>query len=345
MILTVMQARTLAEASMAAVGHTAEEAAIIADHLIDCELRGLSFGGLPRALSITERIQQTSIQRAGIQREPIRVVHETPVSASLHGGDQVGYLVGHRATDIAIEKARTSGIALVGASETWYTGMYSYYLERVTKAGFAGIVAGSAPPRVAPHGGTEGRFGTNPIAIGIPSAGTPVIWDIGTAAVMSGEVMLRQRTGAMLDEGWAFDAAGSPTRDPGAALAGAFAVWGGHKGSGLAMVVQMLGMMAGAAAMPPVVRDCGLFLVVVDPGLLGPADEYRQRVADYADRLRGTRPLDASRPVRLPFERSAAERAGRLDRDEIDVPDPVYEALRRAAPNWELSEAPPVGGR
>lgn len=171
MILTVAQARSLAIDAMMAVGHTADEADIIADHLVDCELRGLSFGGLPRALSIVERIRQTTMPR-----EPIRVVRETTVSATLHGGDQVGYLVGRRATDIAIEKARTTGIAVVGAFETWYTGMYSYYLERVTKAGFAGLVAGSAPPRVAPHGGTEGRFGTNPIAIGIPTTGVPVIW-------------------------------------------------------------------------------------------------------------------------------------------------------------------------
>ena len=326
MILTVAQARSLAETSMAAVGHTAEESAIIADHLIDCELRGLSFGGLPRALSIVERIMQTPKAR-----EPIRVIHETPVSATLHGGDQVGYLVGRRATDIAIEKARASGIAIVGAFETWYTGMYSYYLERVTKAGFAGLIAGSAPPRVAPHGGTQGRFGTNPIAIGIPTTGIPIIWDIGTSAVMSGEVMLRQRTGALLDMGSAFDAAGKPTRDPAAALGGAFAVWGGHKGSGLAMVVQMLGMMAGAAAMPPVVRDCGLFLMAIDPGLLGPADDYKQRIADYADALRATRPLDPANPVRVPFERSAADRARRLEDDRVEVPDAVVEGLRRVS--------------
>ena len=326
MILTVAQARSLAAASMAAVGHTAEESAIIADHLIDCELRGLSFGGLPRALSIVERIMQTPKAR-----EPIRVIHETPVSATLHGGDQVGYLVGRRATDIAIEKARASGIAIVGAFETWYTGMYSYYLERVTKAGFAGLIAGSAPPRVAPHGGTQGRFGTNPIAIGIPTTGIPIIWDIGTSAVMSGEVMLRQRTGALLDMGSAFDAAGKPTRDPAAALGGAFAVWGGHKGSGLAMVVQMLGMMAGAAAMPPVIRDCGLFLVAIDPGLLGPADDYKQRIADYADALRATRPLDPANPVRVPFERSAADRARRLEDDRVEVPDAVVEGLRRVS--------------
>lgn len=322
MILSIAQARTLATDAMVAIGHTAGEADIIADHLIDCELRGLSFGGLPRALSIVERIRQTSTPR-----QPVRVVHETPVSATLHGGDQVGYLVGRRAMDIAIDKARATGIAVVGAFETWYTGMYSYYLEHVTKAGFAGLIAGSAPPRVAPHGGTEGRFGTNPIAIGIPTSGVPVIWDIGTASVMSGEVMLRRRTGTPLDEGCAYDAQGAPTRDAAAAMMGAFTVWGGHKGSGLAMVVQMLGMMGGAAAMPAVVSDCGLFMLVVDPGLLGPADDYKQRVADYADQLRSTRPLDPAKPVRVPFERSAAERARRLRADAIETPDTVYQAL------------------
>ena len=164
MKLTIPDARTLAEDSMVAVGHTREEAAIIADHLIDCELRGLQFGGLPRALSIVARIRETSTPR-----RPITLWRETPFSASFDGGDQVGYLVGRRATDLAIEKAKSTGLAVVGARETWYTGMFSYYLEKVTRAGFAGMAAGSAPPRVAPPGGTEGRFGTNPIAFGFPS--------------------------------------------------------------------------------------------------------------------------------------------------------------------------------
>lgn len=228
---------------MTANGHSPDDAAIIADHLIDCELRGLSYGGLPRAQSVVERIRK----RAG-PGQPITVLSETPVSARLDGGDQAGYLVGRRATEIAIAKARASGIAVVGASNTWYTGMFSYYLEMITTAGFAGMIAGSSGQKVAPEGGTEGRFGTNPIAFGFPSGATPVIWDIGTANLMVGEAVLAKRLGQPLAPGRAFAPDGSPTDDPGAALKGAFTVWGGHKGSGLAMMVQLLGMMAGAAA-------------------------------------------------------------------------------------------------
>ena len=326
MILSIQDARSLVEACMVATRHTQAEAEIIADHLIDCELRGLSFGGLPRALSITDRIRDTTTPR-----RPITVLQESPVSASLDGGDNVGYLVGRRATEIAIEKARQTGLAVVGASKTWYTGMFSYYLERVTKAGFAGMIAGSGGQKVAPHGGTEGRFSTNPIAFGFPSATTPVIWDIGTAGVMLGEVMLAQRLGKLLPEGLAFGPDGKSTRDPAAALQGAFSVWGGHKGSGLAMVVQLLGMMAGQATSPKLLADCGFFIIVVNPALLTSAEDFQQRVSDYADSLRATRPLDPARPVRVPFDRSIAERTKRTAANEIDVADLVYDGLRRVA--------------
>ncbi|WP_029528114.1 Ldh family oxidoreductase [Polaromonas glacialis] len=322
MILTIVQARELVEASMVAVGHTQKEAEIIGDHLIDCELRGLSFGGLPRALSVIERIQATTTPRHAIQ-----VIKETPVSVALDGGDQVGYLIGRMATDMAIDKARKTGLAVVSANQTWYTGMFSYYLEEITKAGFAGMIAGSGGRRVAPHGGTEGRFSTNPIAFGFPSTSTPVIWDIGTSAVMLGEVVLAQRLGQLLPEGVAFDPQGNPTRDPSAALEGAFGVWGGHKGSGLAMVVQLLGMMGGASGAPRKTHDCGFFMLVINPELLSSAEDYKKRVKEFADSMRTTRPLDPARPVRVPFERSAADREKRRLEDRIEVADEVYEAL------------------
>ncbi len=323
MIVTIEQARLLAHTAMLAVGHTDEEAETISDHLIDCELRGLSFGGLARAISIVERMRESDRPR-----QPITVIKETAVSASLDGGDQVGYLVGAKATGMGIAKARSAGLAVIGAKETWYTGMYSYYLEKVAQAGFAGMIGGSAPPRVAPHGGTQGRFGTNPIGFGFPSKGVPVIWDIGTAAAMSGEVMLQRRLGLPLPEGTAFDKDGTPTRDPSEALIGAFSVWGGHKGSGLAMSMQLLGMMCGAASAPPIVRDCGFFLLVIDPELLAPGEDYPARVARYADDLRATRPLDASKPVRVPFERSAAIRDQRRAEGTIDVPDQIVMTLQ-----------------
>lgn len=322
MDLSVSEARDLVEKCMRAAGYDQDEADIVADHLIDSELRGVAFGGLARALSVLERTVDPAHPRS-----PITLVRETPVSATLNGGDQVGYLVGRRATEIAIAKAHAAGVATVGAFNTWYTGMFSYYLEMVTGAGLVGMIAGSAPQKVAPHGGTEGRFGTNPIAFGFPSASSPVIWDIGTSTIMAGEVALHRRLNEPLPEGTAFDSSGRPTRDPVAATTGAFTVWGGHKGSGLALVVQLLGMMAGAAADPPGLTDCGFFVLAVDPAALTPADDFRRRVTDYADSVRATRPVEGGASVRVPFDRSLAERSRRLTQDSIGVPEQIYRSL------------------
>src|SRR5580692_3536306 len=230
---------------MTVLGHDATGSTLIADHLIDCELRGLAYGGLARAISIAERFERT-----GDGRRPISVLHETPVSARLDGGDHIGYVVAHRATSLAIEKAEAAGIAVVGASDTWYTGMLSYYAEMAAALGLVSMIASNASPWVAAHGATEGRLGTNPICFGFPSADEPIIFDIGTSAIIHAEVTLASRLDQLLPAGVAFDSDGQPTRDPAAALAGAFAAWGGHRGSGLGIVVQLFGIMAGSPPIP-----------------------------------------------------------------------------------------------
>jgi len=309
---------------MAALGHDAADAALIADHVIDCELRGLSYGGLARALSIAERIERT-----GDCRRPIRILHETPVSARLDGGDHIGYVVAHRATTIAIEKAEATGIAVVGASDTWYTGMLSYYAEMAAARGLVSMIASNASPWVAPHGATEGRLGTNPICFGFPSAHEPIILDIGTSAIIHAEVTLARRLGKDLPENTAFDRDGLPTRDPAAALAGAFAAWGGHKGSGLGIVVQLLGIMAGSPPIPQELAGFGYLIVAMRPDLMGPAETFRENVSAFAKAVRSARPVAGGSPVRMPFDRSRRERQRRIAEDAIEIPEILVTQLTR----------------
>src|SRR5262245_58534375 len=148
--LTIAEARGLAERTMQAIGHTAQEAALITDHLIDCELRGLSYGGLPRALSIAERM--TKLPR---RREPIRVEDKTAVSALVHGGDNVGYLVAWKAMALSIERAKAHGVGIIGANSTWYTGMLSYYAERIARHDLVSMIASNALPPPAPPPPTD----------------------------------------------------------------------------------------------------------------------------------------------------------------------------------------------
>lgn len=125
----------------------------MADHLIDCELRGLGYGGLARILSVAERFD-----RAGCSPRGIGIARQTAVSALVEGNDQIGYLVMQRATDLALAKAQASGLAAIAGRDTWYTGMLSYYAERLCAAGLVCLIFSNASPWVAPHGVTEGAW-------------------------------------------------------------------------------------------------------------------------------------------------------------------------------------------
>jgi delta1-piperideine-2-carboxylate reductase len=326
MRIEIPEARALLEAVMRVADHDAAEAAVIAEHLIDCELRGLRQGGLARAISVRERMA-----RPGWTRAPVRVEHETPVSARIDGGDNVGYLVGRQAMELATRKAATSGIAMVAAHNTWYTGMLSHYAEMATGQGLVTMIASNATAWVAPHGASEGRFGTNPICFGFPAGATPVIWDIGTSVIIHADAMLARRTGQPLAAGVAYDAAGRPTIDPPAALGGALVNWGGAKGSGLGVVVQLLGIMAGSTTIPLDLERFGCLMVVMDPRVLAPGEDLAAKVSEYVAWLRSARPLDPAVPVRAPFERSVRERARRLKEGFFEVPDVIVAGLRGLA--------------
>lgn len=323
MKIKIDEARALAIGALrSGLRFSQADAETTVDHLVDAALRGVTFGSLARILAIADKMAEE-----GDRRRPIATIREAENFALLDGGDNVGYVVAHRATRLAIEKSATAGMAVVGANNTFYTGLFSYYMEMATRAGMIAFAVGNGPAMVAPEGAAEARLGTNPVSFGFPSEGDPVIWDIGTASMMHGDVMLHRRTGEQLPEGVALDNSGQPTRDPAAALAGAIKTWGGHRGSGLAVVVQMLCILCGGPVISPGLREMAYLVVVIDPKLFLPEGDYPDRVAELARQIRAARPVDPARPVRMPFERSAHARRQCLESGLIDVPDVVYHGL------------------
>jgi LDH2 family malate/lactate/ureidoglycolate dehydrogenase len=180
---------------------------------------------------------------------------------------------------------------------------------------------------VLPHGGARPAFGTNPIGFGFPTGGDPFIVDLGTAAMVRGEVILRSRIGLPLPEGIAIDARGRPTTDPAEALKGGIFTFGGHRGSALAFGIQAMCLLAGAALARGSVQDFAFLFVVFDPGILMPPRQFRTQLKQLIEAVRAVPPLDPEEPVRIPSEHSFRERARRR-KEGIAVDRAVYDQLR-----------------
>lgn len=298
MKISVEEAEHLATKALLRLGYTTDDTKIICDHLLDSELRGYGIAGLARILSIADRLGTNTPSHA------FEVTKDEATTAQIDGKDTLGYLIAYKATEMAIQKAKTMGVAAVGANNTYYTGMLSYYAEMAAAQDLVTIIASNASPWVAPEGTHKALLGTNPFCVGIPTDNVPIIYDIGTSRIIHAQVLLAQRTGKPLPPDTAFDAEGNPTTDPAEALNGALAIWGGAKGSGLAIAVQLLGILAGSPALPPNLQDFGYFIIAVDPAKFRPIQEFKSEVGNLIEAFHSTQSASGLGSLRLPFERS-----------------------------------------
>lgn len=319
--MSVAEARALGEEALGTLGFSPDDAATIATHLVDASTWGYEFAGLPRILVIANRAELKK------PVTPVTVVKETAVSALLDGGNQVGYLSLNRATDIAIEKVRTAGVAVVGLRNSWFAGRNAYYLEKVARAGYAAVYFGSSTPTVVPQGAVQKALGTNPMAIALPGKDNPFVFDMGTASVMSGEVLMKAFLGERFPHIVGVDKDGNPTSDARELLEGGVLPFGGHKGYGLSLAVQALGLMAGARMRNGEVSDFGYLLIAFDPGLLMPAEQFISEFQELLEKIRGLPRQPGVSEIRIPSERGFREREIRR-RQGILVNKRVVERLR-----------------
>jgi len=322
--LNIADATALGERALRGAGFDPDEARTICAHLVDAACCGYPFAGLPRILTIAED------PRTHAPKTPVRIARETEVSALIDGGNHIGYCAVEHATRVAIDKARVSRFAVVGLYNSQLSGRNAYYVEMIARADLVGIHLASAWPVVAPLGGTRPMLGTNPFCIGFPSARGPVIFDMGTASMMRGELGLRARLGEALPEGVAIDAEGRPTRDAQAATAGSILPFGGHKGYGLSFTIQALGLLAGAALAHGRVQDYAFLFIAFDPGLLVPAERFKREVDELIAEVKATPRQSGVDEILIPSERAFRERE-RARREGIPVDREVYDALQALA--------------
>jgi LDH2 family malate/lactate/ureidoglycolate dehydrogenase len=320
--LGVDEARTLGERALRGIGYDAEEAHIIADHVIDAALCGYEYSGLAKILNIPEH------PRFAQPRRPMTILHETEVSALYDGGNNNGMVAMYHAARAAIAKAAAHGIAIIGVTDSWMSGRSAYFVEMIARADLVAIHTASSGGAVAPHGGSRPVLGTNPIAFALPGDDGPVVLDMGTSAFMGTDLALRVRLGTPLPEGVAIDRDGNPTRDAKEARDGALLPFGGHKGFGLGLIVQAFGLLGGAAAVAD--NDDGYVFIAFRPDLLVPLADLKRELAALIARVKAVPPLPGFTEIRIPGEQSAKNRV-RLAREGLEIDSLVYDRLNALA--------------
>lgn len=233
-----------------------------------------------------------------------------------------------------VDVARINGVGLLAVTHSYSAGVLGWFVERLAREGLVAVMFANSSALMAPHGGSRPFFGTNPIAWAAPRrTGDPVVADLSSSTVAWVKVKAAADAGESIPLGWALDAAGHPTTDPHAALAGSMAPAAGHKGSALALLVDVMsggvagsnfsheaGSFGGTADGPP---DVGQVVLALDPSAtMGPA---------FLDRLEQEFTALSDEPgVRLPGDRRLRSRA-EAAQDGVDVPADLLALLHEYA--------------
>ena len=326
MRLSIGEARALGEAAMRGAGFDAQDAWILTDHVLDAALCGYEYSGLPKLLNV---VDDPLFQEP---KQSVRVVKETGASAMLDACNTTGMIAAYRASEATIERAEAHGLAIVCMANAWMTGRSAYYCEMIAKAGLVAIHTVAAPPMVAPYGGTKPALGTNPIAFGFPTAGDPLVIDMGTSAFMGTDLQFRDRLGASIPEGVALGPDGLPTTDASAARQGALLPFGGpdggYKGFGLALAMDAIGALA--AGVRPADAVSGYLFIAFKPDLFVPLEDYQQEISERIATIKANPRQDGVTEIRIPGERGYQTRQ-RLLQEGIEIERKIFDALGRLA--------------
>ncbi|MFQ6075140.1 MAG: Ldh family oxidoreductase [Candidatus Bathyarchaeia archaeon] len=309
-----------------------DEASIVADALVEANLRGVESHGVRLLPVYVNRIKHGTL-RPGL--EP-KVVSEAPSTALLDGGFGFGQTIGVKAMEMAVRKAHETGVGVVGVKNINHFGMAAYYALQAIKQGVIGMAFCNTKPHVVAWGGRMPVLGTNPICVGVPAGEEmPIVLDMATSAAAWGRVRMARDRGEEIPRGWAVDERGRVTTDPAEAMEGGLLPFGGYKGYGLALLVDILsGVLTGAESGPGVISlwdeeefpTLGQLFVALDFNRMG-AEGFRGKVDALIRAVKGSPPAEGVEEILMSGEREFKVRERRL-REGIPIDEGTWKALK-----------------
>ena len=313
-----------------------ESASMVADSLVDANLRGIDTHGIARLPNYVARIRAGGID----PKAEVTVVSDKQSVVVMDGHQGAGQVAATLGMRTCVERTRTHGIASVAVRNSNHLGTLSYYARMALPEEMIGVAVSGAGPGLAPWGGAEPLLGSNPWSVAVPAGNhPPVVVDMANGVVIAGKIRAAAERGESIPLGWALDQNGRPTQDAKAAMAGSVFPFGGAKGAALTLMLELMASVLTGAEYSTGVGDLGelprpqrvghLFLAMrVDYFL--PPDQFHSRVDDLLDRLVNSRVAEGHTDIRIPGargERTSAERST----GGIAVPPQLQEQLDKLA--------------
>jgi len=346
MIVDHARLRALANRIVVAGGSSPDEAAIVAEHLVEANLRGHDSHGVGMLVAYVRDFEAGTLK---VNQTP-EIVSDTGTISVWDARAGYGQVIARRAVEWAIGAARQHGVAVNGLRNAHHIGRVGTYGEIAARAGMVAlhfVNVASGPPPVAPFRGREGRFLTNPVCIAIPGPvnNDPILLDFATSRVALGKVRVANNAGKPMLDGALLDHAGQPTTDPSVMYTeprGVVLPFGEHKGSGLALVCELLaGAIVGSASVTtntPPERGIinGMLSIVIDPARLSARDSMLAEIDAMIGWVKSAKPSDPELPVLVAGEPERIARAERLAKG-IEIDDETWSQLSAIAERYQIS--------
>lgn len=331
-----------------AVGVPADDAKIVATHLVGANLAGHDSHGVMRVPQYTQFLRVETYHA----KPTFTILQETPAVVAADAGWGLGQVQANRLLKMLIPKANALGVASGTLRNCGHIGRLGDYAEQATALGllfFATVNSHGAGRRVAPPGGTEGRISTNPICMAAPTAAAPVVLDFGTSVAAEGKVRVYHQKQQPTPEGWLLDHAGQPTTEAGVLYSdprGTILPFGGaqaYKGFGLGLLLDLFsGGLSGGQCSNPTAPMAGVGNTVLftlhNPELFAGHDAFMEQSQKLTAYVRSCPTRDADTRITLPGDPEQDLRQTRTKLG-IEIPDGTWKLFEQEAETLKLSLA------
>ena len=351
-VFTADQLREICIRVFRATGASKEEAETVANNLVKANLYGHDSHGVMRLrgyVRMTRKMlgKDDAMQHLGSPGTrpgaQLKILNETSAAAALDGNWGFGQVIARKAMEIAMTKARVNGIGMVTARNCNHIGMVGEYTQMAAEQDMIGIGLCNADKEVAPYGSIDPVYGTDPISIGIPTNGRPVLLDMATSVVPSGKISDAITRNEKIPFGWLIDSEGRPTTDPHdlgtgprffsdpkPKSKGALLPFGGYKASGLSLCIELVGGLLSGAGCSEELKGNGVVMMAIDIGKFTSLRDFKEKAERLITIVKNGRKASGVKEILVagePEYRKMEERLG----SGIEVPDATWAAIRQTA--------------